>query len=321
MLAYKFMKAKTIRSLLTTAKLSFAASLALLLPLAAAQSKPNVATTTTMISDMVQRVGGDDITVYALMGPGVDPHLYKPSARDVARLRGADIIFYNGLMLEGRMADVFTRISRSGTKVYAITEDLDEGLLLESEDYEGHWDPHVWFAPSLWAQCIEVVVKGLSGQDPANAANYRARGDALRDEYLAVGAWSQSRLQEVPPERRILVTSHDAFNYFGRAYDFQVVGVQGLSTASEAGLADITSTVDFIKKQHIPAIFIESSVAPAAIQRISRDSGAHIGGELFSDAMGKPGTLETGPDGETYDVGTWPGMIKHNINTITEALK
>lgn len=284
-------------------------------------AKPIVVTTTTMVTDMVQAIGKNEVTVIPMMGPGVDPHLYKPSARDIAQLRQADVIIYSGLMLEGRMADIFARMARSGAKVYAVTEALEESQLLEPPEFEGHWDPHVWFDPVLWSECVPVVVEALSAVDPEHASLYKERGTLLAAEYLALGEWAKERIKEIPDRRRILITSHDAFNYFGNAFGFQVVGVQGISTASEAGLADVSGTVDFIKENQIPAIFVESSVAPTTIERISKDSGARVGGELFSDAMGTPGKLEAGPDGNRYDVGTWPGMFQHNVNTIVEALK
>ena len=282
--------------------------------------KVTVVTTTTHVTDMVREIGGSEIVLLGLMGPGVDPHLYKPSAGDVAKLRKADVIFYSGLMLEGRMADLFLRRARSGAAIYAVTERILEEQLLEPEAFKGHWDPHVWFDPSLWVSGIDVVVEALSEVDPGNAAIYRERGIALREKYLEVHEWAQMRIAELPKARRILVTSHDAFNYFGNAYDFQVVAVQGISTVTEAGLADIAKTVDFIKTHNIKAIFIETSVSPATIERISQDSGAVIGGELFSDAMDAPGTYVVRPDGETYDKGKWTGMMKHNIYTIVEAL-
>ena len=283
--------------------------------------KPIVVTTTTMVTAMVQDIGREDIEVIGLMGPAVDPHLYKPSAHDTAKLRQANLIFYNGLMLEGRMGDLFTKLSRKGRNVYAISENISETLLLEPPEMDGHYDPHIWFDPTLWSTCVDVVVVALSAHAPQKKSAFEAQGMALKEKINHVNTWAKKRIAELPPEKRILVTSHDAYNYFGRAYGFQVVGVQGISTVSEAGLADIASTVDFIKAKGIKAVFIESSVSPATIERISKDAHAKIGGELFSDAMGLPGEMETGPDGERYDLGTWDGMMKHNINTIVESLK
>ena len=283
-------------------------------------SKMNVVTTTTMVSDMVKEIGGDRVNVVGLMGPGVDPHLYKPASGDVVKLQRAKVIFYSGLMLEGRMTDLFFRMARAGKLVYAVTESIPEKDRLEPPEFAGHWDPHVWGDPILWSNCIVTVVDGLSKADPAGAADYAKRGRAVDASYKAMKAWALKRIAEVPRKHRILLTSHDAFNYFGKAFGFQVVAVQGLSTVTEAGLADIAKMVDFIKQKKIKAIFVESSVNPAAIERVSKDANVKIGGELFSDACGKVGDIHEA-HGEKYDVGTFVGMLKHNINTVVDALK
>ena len=283
-------------------------------------AKMNVVTTTTMVTDMVKEVGGDRVSVVGLMGPGVDPHLYKPASGDVVKLQRAKVIFYSGLMLEGRMSDLFFRMARTGKKVYAVTESIPEKDRLEPPEFEGHWDPHVWGDPTLWSKCIATVVEGLSQGDPAGRPYYTKRGLGVVESYKDVHQWALKRIAGIPKKQRVLLTSHDAFNYFGKAFGFQVVAVQGLSTVSEAGLADITKTVDFIKSKNLKAIFVESSVNPAAIERVSKDAGVKIGGELFSDACGKPGEMHEG-QGEKYDVGTFVGMVKHNINTIVDALK
>ena len=283
-------------------------------------AKLNVVTTTTMVTDMVKEIGGDRVKVVGLMGPGVDPHLYKPASGDVVKLQRAKIIFYSGLMLEGRMTDLFFRMARAGKLVYAVTESIPEKDRLEPPEFAGHWDPHVWGDPILWSNCIVTVVDGLSKADPAGAAGYAKRGQAVVASYKAMRAWALKRIAAVPREQRILVTSHDAFNYFGQAFGFQVVAVQGLSTVTEAGLADIVKTVDFIKQKKIKAIFVESSVNPAAIERVSKDAGVKIGGELFSDACGALGDMHEA-HGEKYDVGTYIGMLKHNVNTVVDALK
>jgi len=283
-------------------------------------SKMNVVTTTTMVNDMVKEIGGDRVNVVGLMGPGVDPHLYKPASGDVVKLQRAKVIFYSGLMLEGRMTDLFFRMARAGKLVYAVTESIPEKDRLEPPEFAGHWDPHVWGDPILWSNCIVTVVDGLSKADPAGAADYAKRGRAVDASYKAMKAWALKRIAEVPRKHRILITSHDAFNYFGQAFGFQVVAVQGLSTVTEAGLADIAKMVDFIKQKKIKAIFVESSVNPAAIERVSKDANVKIGGELFSDACGKVGDIHEA-HGEKYDVGTFVGMLKHNINTVVDALK
>ena len=283
-------------------------------------AKMNVVGTTTMVTDMVREIGGDRVNVVGLMGPGVDPHLYKPASGDVVKLQRAKIIFYSGLMLEGRMTDLFFRMARAGKLVYAVTESIPEKDRLEPPEFAGHWDPHIWGDPILWSNCIVTVVDGLSKADPAGAADYAKRGRAVDASYKAMKAWALKRIAEVPRKHRILITSHDAFNYFGQAFGFQVVAVQGLSTVTEAGLADIAKMVDFIKQKKIKAIFVESSVNPAAIERVSKDANVKIGGELFSDACGKVGDIHEA-HGEKYDVGTFVGMLKHNINTVVDALK
>ena len=295
--------------------------LALCLATPSAEAAPlEVAATTTMVADLVRNVGGDRVEVKGLMGAGVDPHLYKPTAADITTLQKARVTFYSGLHLEGQMAELFTRLGKAGRKVYPVTAAIPESELLRPAEFAGSFDPHVWGDAALWSKCIGPIVRGLAEADAAGLADYTKRGEAYREELMRLHEWAKKRAAEVPAERRILITSHDAFNYLGRAYGFQVVGVQGISTVTEAGLADISKTVDFIKQKGVKAIFVETSVARAAIERISKDSGAKIGGELFSDAMGTPGTKVT-VAGETYDEGTYIGMLKHNINTAVEALK
>lgn len=280
-----------------------------------------VVATTTMVGDMVREVAGDRVQLQTLMGPGVDPHLYKPTADDVTSLRKADVIFYNGLMLEGRMADLFVRMGSDGQAVYAVTDAIGDGEKLEPEEFGGHYDPHVWFDPVIWSKCIDTVVDALVKNDPPGEQVFRENGVALQKSYLAAHDWALAKVAELPKEKRVLVTSHDAFNYFSQAYDFEVVAVLGISTVSEAGLADIAKMVDFIKQREVKAIFVESSVSRAAIERISKDSGAVIGGELFSDAMGTKGELFDVGNGEKVDVGTYVGTLKHNVYLTVEALK
>lgn len=268
--------------------------------------KPSVVATTTMIADMVREIGGDDIVLTALMGPGVDPHLYKPSAEDAQKLTTAKAIFYNGLMLEGRMSELLDRLAAQGREVHAVTAKLGESDLIHPEGAT-HADPHVWGDAQLWSNCLEPVVNSLSRVLPEKASVFAQRGLQWRASTIRLHDWAKAEAAKIPAERRVLITSHDAFNYFGRAYGFQVVGVQGISTVSEAGLADVAKTVDFIKSKQVKAIFVESSVPHATIERIARDSGAKIGGELFSDALGA---------GQTYEQ-----MLRENVSTIVEALK
>ena len=278
--------------------------------------KVKAAATIGMVGDLVQQVGGDRVEVRQLMGPGVDPHLYKPSSSDAAELSRADVIFYSGLMLEGRMGDLFAKLARTGRKVYPVTESVPEGELLEPAEFEGHYDPHLWFDVGLWANTVPTILKGLSEVDPAGKETYDKNAAALLERLAELDQWCRDTAATLPPEKRILVTSHDAYNYFGRAYGFKVVALQGVSTVSEAALADMASLVDFIKEQNVKAIFVETSVNPAAIKRVAEDAGVKVGGELFSDAMGGMGEKKGG-----FDVGTYDGMIRYNLSTIVNALK
>lgn len=266
--------------------------------------KPLVVATTTMIADMVRQVAGDVVVVEGLMGPGVDPHLYKPSGEDARRLRDARAIFYNGLQLEGRMAELFERMGREGKIAVALGDAVPEAARITPEESGVHADPHIWGDVGLWAGCVSTVVEGLSQVIPQEKAAFEKRGAEVKGKLVTLDAWVKERVAGVPKEKRVLITSHDAFSYFGRAYGFDVLGVQGISTVSEAGLADVAKMVDLIKKRAVKAIFVESSVPPATIQRISADSGAKVGGELFSDALGAPGELRDA-GGEKVDVGTY----------------
>jgi len=282
--------------------------------------RPRVVATTTMVADLVRAVAGEMVEVDGLMGPGVDPHLYKPSGEDARRLRDAKAIFYNGLQLEGRMTEIFERMSREGKKAYALSRVLSEADLITPNGTGDHADPHVWGDVKLWAGCVQVVVDGLSEAVPEEAAGFAMRGEEVKARLLALDGWVREQVATLPVERRVLITSHDAFSYFGRAYDFEVLGVQGISTVSEAGLADVTRMVDLIKARGVKSIFVESSVSHATIERISQDSGAKVGGELFSDALGTVGEMrEAG--GQAVDVGTYEGMIRFNVSTVVEGLK
>ncbi|CAN5520469.1 zinc ABC transporter substrate-binding protein [soil metagenome] len=291
--------------------------------LAACDSRPtsteqtiSVTATTPMVADLVREVGGARVSVATLMGPGVDPHLYKAAASDVSKLQNAQIVFYSGLFLEGKMQDIFSNLAHSKRRVVAVTEAIPEDRLLAPPEFAGHHDPHVWFDVMLWKLCLDPVVKTLSEVDPAGKESYERRAEEIRLRMDELHAWALAKAAELPPDRRILVTSHDAYNYFGRAYGFQVIGLQGISTVSEAGLADVAKLTDFIRSKGIKAVFVESSVPHNTIERISKDTGVKIGGELFSDAMGTAGQMENG-----YDLGTYEGMIKHNLSAIVGGLK
>ncbi len=284
---------------------------------APAKLPPNyrIVTTAGMVTDIVRAVAGEKATVTGLLGEGVDPHLYKPTRDDVARLLKADVVFYSGLMLEGRMTDTFLKIARRGTPVFAVTELLDEKYLLEPEEMQGHTDPHVWMDVGGWMAAVRVVAKSLSEIDGANAAAYGGNAEKYLRELGRLDEYARKSMASIPKERRVLITAHDAFNYFGRAYGIEVRGIQGISTESEAGVADINKLVDFLVGRKIPAIFVESSVSDKNIRALvegcaSRGHPVRIGGQLFSDAMGKPGTYE----------GTYVGMIDHNVTTVVRAL-
>ena len=271
--------------------------------------------TVGMVTDIVRQVAGERASVEGLMGPGIDPHLYKPTRSDVERLLGADVIFYNGLLLEGRMTDALVRAATAGRKVVAVTELLDEQYLLEPPEFAGHPDPHVWMDPSAWAKAVEVVRDKLSEHDPAGAPAYQANAAACLEEIERLDAYASMVLATVPPSSRVLVTAHDAFNYFGRRYNFEVVGLQGISTESEAGVQDVERLVSLLVDRKVGAVFVESTVSDRSVRALiagakARGQPVAIGGKLFSDAMGDQGAYE----------GTYVGMIDHNVTTIARAL-
>lgn len=274
-----------------------------------------IVTTVAMVTDIVRQVAGDKAQVTGLVGEGVDPHLYKPTRSDMLTLQKADVVFYNGLMLEGKMSDALVRLARAGKPVYAVTELLDEKYLLEPEEMQGHFDPHVWMDASAWSRCVEAVAKVLSEYDPPNAELYRANAKKLQDEIGRVHEYAKKVIASIPEKQRVLITAHDAFNYFGRAYGIKVMGIQGISTESDPGLKDINALVDYIVENRVRAVFVETSVADKNVRALVQGARARghtvvIGGTLFSDAMGPAGTYE----------GTYIGMIDHNATTIARAL-
>lgn len=274
-----------------------------------------VVTTVGMVTDIVREVAGDRAEVEGIIGAGVDPHLYKPTRADVAKLQSADVIFYCGLMLEGKMADVLVKVATGGKPVFAVTELIDDQYLLQPEGMEGHYDPHVWMDVSAWSKAVEVVERELSEFDPKNAEFYAENAEAYEHKLEELDGYAKKTIASIPKSQRVLITAHDAFNYFGRAYDIEVMGIQGLSTESEAGLSDINQLVETIVKREIGAVFVETSVADKNVKALvegaaARDREVRIGGELFSDAMGEKSTYE----------GTYVGMIDHNVTTIARAL-
>ncbi|MFI5401487.1 MAG: metal ABC transporter solute-binding protein, Zn/Mn family [Planctomycetota bacterium] len=276
--------------------------------------KLRVTATTGMVADLARRVGGDRVEVDAIMGPGVDPHLFSASPSDLERLRAADLVLYSGRHLEGKMGEIFTSLARK-KPVFAVTEEIPEERLLCPPELQGQYDPHIWFDVSLWAESLPLVAKALGETDPPNAAEYRQRAEAYRAELMKLHDEVKAALATVPKERRVLITSHDAFRYFGRAYDLEVRGLQGVSTVQDAGVRDVQDLATLIAERKIKAIFIETSVSEAAIravQHAAKDKGqdVKIGGKLFSDAMGDK------PPEDTY-----PGMVRANVKTIVEALR
>ncbi len=278
--------------------------------------KLNVVTTTSMITDLVKNIGGDAIDVKGLMGSGVDPHLYKASEGDVTKLVNADVIFYNGLHLEGKLVEVFEKMKYQDSKTIAIGEILDKSTLIGSDYFASNYDPHIWFNVENWKKVTAFVIKNLKEIDPKNAAAFEANGEKYLMQLNELENKLEGIISTLPKEKRILVTAHDAFSYFGKAYEFNVVGLQGLSTATEAGVQDVQKLANFIIKKEVKAIFVESSVPKRTIEALqaavkSKKHEVIIGGTLFSDALGNAGTVE----------GTYIGMFEYNVNTIVNALK
>jgi manganese/zinc/iron transport system substrate-binding protein len=283
---------------------------------AAAQDNPfRITATTGMVADIVRQVAGDRGEVTSIIGEGVDPHLYVPTRSDVAALMEADIVFYSGLLLEGKMTDTLIRVARSERPVHAVTELVDESLLLQPKEFAGHFDPHLWMDVAGWTQAVHAVTEALVTFDPTGKSGYRERAESYTATLAELHEYARQALGSVPEQQRILVTAHDAFNYFGRAYGLEVAGIQGMSTESEAGLDRINRLVDLLVTREIRAVFVETTIAERNVRALIEGSAARghtvvVGGELFSDAMGQPGTYE----------GTYVGMLDHNVTTVARAL-
>lgn len=291
-----------------------------------------VVCTTGMVADAVRAVAGERAKVTALMGPGVDPHLFRPTRSDVALLYGADVVVYSGLMLEGKMTETFDGLKAAGKPTFAVTEDLAAGELIAKAFEPGaaeqkggagagaggggdHHDPHVWMDPRTWGRTVAVIERHLGELDPAGKESYARNAAAYRKELEELDAYAERVLTGVPERSRVLVTAHDAFGYFGRRYGVRVEGVQGISTESEAGVRDIQRLVDLIVERGVKAVFVETSVPERNVRAIiagaaSRGAEVKVGGSLYSDAAGAEGTYE----------GTYVGMIDHNVTTIARAL-
>ena len=273
-----------------------------------------VVVTVGMAADLVRRVGGERVQVRQLMGSGVDPHLYKPTRDDIRQLMSSDLIVSVGLLLEGRMQESVAKLSEQ-QRVLVLGASLPAERLLTEDGSGGHPDPHVWMDVALWADSIPAIVGALSETQPEYAGEFRSRGEQLTAELAALHEFGLECVQSIPSERRVLVTSHDAFRYFGRAYGLEVLGIQGISTESEAGLVRVNELVDLLVTRRVSAVFAETSVSPKNLQALiegarSRSHEVVLGGELFSDAMGESGTPQ----------GTYSGMLEHNLTTVTEAL-
>lgn len=273
--------------------------------------KIHAVSTVGMLGDTIKNVGGDLVTVKSIMGPGVDPHLYKPSGGDIGLMEEADVIFYVGLHLEGKMVEIFESLAEK-KEVIAVAGLID-GLLTTPN---GAVDPHIWFDVDLWSKTIDNVEKTFSKLNPENADVYAANAAAYLAELSELHEWVVAEVLKVPEDQRVMITAHDAFNYFGRAYGFEVRGLQGISTASDYGLKDLEEMINLIVERKLKAVFVESSVPRKSIEAlqqgvIAKGWEVEIGGELFSDAMGDPMTAE----------GNYLGMVRHNVNIIVNALK
>lgn len=279
--------------------------------------KLQVVATTTMLADLSRQIGGDAVEVQGLMGPGVDPHLYQASAGDVDKMGKADVVVYNGLHLEGKMGDVFENLTRHNKTVICVADGIDPSLVMHFEqDGVSVNDPHIWFDVKNWMAAARVVADGFAAKDPAHKDVYEKNYERYVAELKEADAYVAKRAAEVPADSRVLVTAHDAFQYFARAYGFEVRGLQGVSTASEAGTSDVSDLAAFIANRKIKAIFVESSVPHKTIEAVqeackARGWDVKIGGELYSDSLGAA----------DEEGGTYIGMVKHNVDTIVDALK
>lgn len=279
------------------------------------EGRLEIVTTTGMIEDAVRNIAGDSADVTALMGPGVDPHLYKATQGDLGKLSSADVIFYNGLHLEGKMGEVLEKLARL-KPVIAVAEGIPPARLRKVPEFNNNYDPHIWFDVSLWKEAVKQISNSLQEIDSSNASYYRKNTEKYLSELDSLHSWVREQIASIPEQQRIMITAHDAFGYFGEAYNIDVRGLQGISTLSEYGLRDVSELVNFIVENRIRAVFVETSVSERAINAVvegARERGfdVKIGGNLYSDAMGEKGT----------DEGTYTGMVRANVETIVNALK
>ena len=274
--------------------------------------RPFIVTTTNLIRDVVEQVGGEDVRVISLMGPGVDPHVYRATPGDFRNMERSDLVLYNGMYLEGRLSEILDRL---GDQSHAVTASVPRDKLIETSDFSGTYDPHVWFDVSLWQYVVKELAVVLGSLLPDNADTFLERAEAYNKELDDLHLYVIQRIASIPEERRVLITAHDAFQYFGKAYGIEVRGLQGLSTATEFGIQDVTKMVQLIIERQIPAIFVETSVSTRSIESViagvrERGYQVQMGGSLFSDSMGARGTPE----------GIYSGMFRYNVDTIVDAL-
>lgn len=271
--------------------------------------------TTGMIKDAIENIAKEKANVFGMMGPGVDPHLYKPTPKDLTELRKADIVFYNGLHLEGKMGEVFEQLAKQ-KPVFAIADGINQSLLIAPQDgYQVH-DPHIWFDVSLWQKAVSYAGKKLAESDAQNKTYYEKNTKAYSQQLDSLHQWVSEKISLIPEKQRVLITAHDAFGYFGNTYEVNVKGLQGISTLSEFGLRDVSELVNFIVENNIKAVFVESSVSSKSLETVvsgceEKGHTVKIGGTLYSDAMGAEGTPE----------GTYIGMVQANVTTIVNSLK
>lgn len=279
------------------------------------EKRLQIVVTTNILGDMVSNIVKDKADLKVLMGAGVDPHLYKATQNDIQYLMNADIIVYNGLHLEGKMGEIFEKV-KGNKKVIAAAEGIDPSLLITSDQFKGAQDPHIWFDATLWSTACEYVTKQIAAEDSINAEKITNQGLSYANNLLAIDTWIKNKISELPVEKRILITAHDAFGYFGKAYNVEVKGLQGISTLSEYGLRDVTNMVEYIIKNKVKAVFVETSVNQKSMEAViegCKEKGydLKIGANLYSDAMGDKGTSG----------GTYLGMVKYNVTSIVNALR
>ncbi|MFO8231220.1 MAG: zinc ABC transporter substrate-binding protein [Longimonas sp.] len=280
------------------------------------EDRVSVVATTNVVGDLVRQVGGDAVALTTLMGPGIDPHQYNASEGDVQRMAGADMVVYNGLHLEGKMVDLFPEMDRRGISTTALAEaSVPDSLRIGSTEYASAYDPHVWFDVSLWRRAALHLGDALADLDPDHATAYRERAADYAARLDSLDTYAREQIATIPETQRVLVTSHDAFRYLGAAYDIEVRGLQGISTDSEAGTADVQALAGFIAERQIPTIFAETSVSERGLQAVqeavrSRGFEVQLGNALYGDALGDAGT----------PTGTYIGAVRHNIDTIVEGL-